>query len=59
MRSAITEIYPVYLSPSQAPEGSIRITEPQVIREADYLTVQPPEGPYGPLQEYSRRLWIC
>jgi len=59
MWSTVSEIYPSYLSPSQAPEGSLRVSEPQVIREADYLPVQPPKAPYGPSQEYSRRLWIC
>ena len=60
MWSSVSEVYPSYLSISQAPQGSVLIVEPQVIREYDYRPVQPPKGPYELTQDfYSRRLWIC
>jgi len=60
MWSSTTEIYPVYLSPSQAPIGTVVIVEPQVALVTDYRPVQPPKGPYELTEDfYARRLWIC
>ena len=59
MWSTLLEVYPVHVSPSQAPVGAILVAEPQVVREVDYLPIQPPKAPYGLQQEYSRRLWVC
>ena len=60
MWSDIGEVYPTYYSPSQAPEGSVRVAEPQVIREYDYRPVQPQKAPYDLTPDYySKRLWIC
>ena len=59
MWSSPLEVYPVHVSPSQAPAGTILVAEPQVTRQVDYLPVQPPKAPYELQQEYSRRLWIC
>ena len=53
------EVYPVHVSPSQAPVGTVLVAEPQVVRQVDYLPVQSAKAPYGLQQEYSRRLWVC
>jgi len=58
MWSTVSEVYPSYLSLSQAPQGSVLVVEPQVVRQVDYLPVAPPVAPYE-LTTYSRRLWIC
>jgi len=59
MWSSVGEVYPVHVSPSQAPVGAILVAEPQVVRQIDYLPVQPAKAPYELQQEYSRRLWVC
>jgi len=60
MWSTVTEAYPMYFSPSQAPQGSVRVVEPQVIREYDYRFIRSPMAPYElTSQQYSKRLWIC
>jgi hypothetical protein len=60
MWSTVSEVYPTYFSPSQAPQGSVLIVEPQVIREYDYRFIRPPMAPYELTEhQYSKRLWIC
>jgi len=58
--STVSEVYPSHLSLSQAPQGSVLVVEPKVIREVHYRPVQPPAAPYElTTNTYSRRLWIC
>jgi hypothetical protein len=60
MWSTVSEVYPTYLNPSQAPVGSVRVVEPQVVREYDYRLIQPPAAPYELTDKmYAKRLWIC
>jgi len=60
MWSTVSEVYPSYLALSQAPQGSVRVVEPQVSIQLDYRLIQPPLSPYETQQHiYSRRLWLC
>jgi hypothetical protein len=46
------------VSPITAPQGMAHVIEPQVIREQDYMRVQPASKPYEAIP-YSQWLWIC
>jgi len=61
MWSSPLELYPVHVSPTQAPQGQVFVAEPQVaIKCQDYLSIQPTRGPYELAQDfYKRRLWVC
>jgi len=61
MWSSIGEMYPMHSAPAQAALGQVLVIEPQVsYKLEDYLSVQPPKGPYELSQDfYKRRLWIC
>ena len=51
------ELYPVHVSPTIAPQGMAYVIEPQVIREQDYMRVQPISKPYE-ITAYSTLHWI-
>ena len=52
------ELYPVHVSPTIAPQGMAYVIEPQVIREQDYMRVQPISKPYE-ITAYSTLHWIA
>jgi hypothetical protein len=58
MWSDVTNLYPTHIAPSAAPVGQVLVTEPQVIREQDYMRVQPPSKPYQPMS-YSTMHWVA
>ena len=58
MWSSPLELYPVHVSPTIAPQGTALVVEPQVIREQDYMRVQPPSKPYMPTA-YSTLHWVA
>jgi len=58
MSSSITSLYPSNIAPTIAPVGQVLVTEPQVIRERDYMRVQPPSKPYQPTA-YSTLHWVA
>ena len=51
------QLYPVHVSPTIAPQGMAYVIEPQVIREQDYMRVQPISKPYE-ITAYSTLHWI-
>ena len=51
------ELYPIHVSPTIAPQGMAHVVEPQVIREQDYMRVQPISKPYE-ITAYSTLHWI-
>ena len=57
MWSDVTTLYPSHIAPT-APVGQVLVTEPQVIRERDYMRVQPPSKPYE-VAAYSTVHWIA
>ena len=58
MWSDIAALYPSYTAPSTAPVGQVLLNEPQVIREEDYMCVQPPSKPYS-IPAYSTIHWVA
>ena len=58
MWSSIAELYPSYIAPATAPVGQVLIIEPQVIRERDYMIVQPISKPYA-ITAYSTLHWVA
>ena len=58
MWSDVTTLYPSHIALSTAPVGQVLVTEPQVIREQDYMRVQPPSKPYE-VAAYSTIHWIA
>ena len=52
------ELYPVHVSPTIAPQGMAYVIEPQVIREQDYMRVQPISKPYE-ITAYSTLHWVA
>ena len=52
------QLYPVHVSPTIAPQGMAYVIEPQVIREQDYMRVQPISKPYE-ITAYSTLHWIA
>ena len=52
------ELYPVHVSPTVAPQGMAYVVEPQVIREQDYMRVQPISKPYE-ITAYSTLHWVA
>jgi len=52
------ELYPIHVSPTIAPQGMAHVVEPQVIREQDYMRVQPISKPYE-ITAYSTLHWIA
>tara|TARA_B110000263_G_scaffold226819_1_gene218718 strand:- start:271 stop:459 length:189 start_codon:yes stop_codon:yes gene_type:complete len=62
MELTAAEIYPVHISPAQAPAGQVYTVKAVGVeyKLQDYMIVQPGRAPYEITQElYSRRLWIC
>jgi hypothetical protein len=56
MWSSPLELYPVFMPlPVQ---GQAQVIEPQVIRERDYMRVQPPSKPYTHTA-YSTLHWVA
>jgi len=56
------ELYPVHVSPAQAPASGIYTVKALGVEYQlqDYMVVQPSRKPYEiTLELYSRRLWIC
>ena len=56
------ELYPVHISPAQAPVTGVYTIEALGVeyKLQDYLIVQPAKAPYELTQEiYARRLWVC
>jgi len=58
MWPSVSEVYPAYANLLPAPVGQVLVSEPQVVRQAEYRPVKPPEAPYE-LTVYSKRLWVC
>jgi hypothetical protein len=58
MWSSPLELYPIHVAPTITPVGQVLVTEPQVIREQDYMRVQPPSEPYKPTA-YSTLHWVA
>jgi hypothetical protein len=56
--SSPLQLYPVHVSPITAPQGMAHVIEPQVIREQDYMRVQPPNKPYTHTA-YSTLHWVA
>jgi len=52
------QLYPIHVSPAIAPQGMAYVIEPQVIREQDYMRVQPISKPYE-ITAYSTLHWIA
>ena len=52
------ELYPIHVSPTIAPQGMAHVVEPQVIREQDYMRVQPTSKPYE-ITAYSTLHWVA
>ena len=52
------QLYPIHVSPTIAPQGMAYVIEPQVIREQDYMRVQPISKPYE-ITPYSTLHWIA
>ena len=52
------QLYPVHVSPTIAPQGMAHVVEPQVIREQDYMRVQPISKPYE-ITAYSTLHWVA
>ena len=52
------QLYPIHVSPTIAPQGMAYVIEPQVIREQDYMRVQPISKPYE-ITAYSTLHWIA
>lgn len=58
MWSSPLQLYPVHVSPTIAVQGMAYVVEPQVIREQDYMRVQPISKPYA-LPAYSTLHWVA
>ena len=58
MWSSPLELFPVHVSPTIAPQGMAYVIEPQVIRDRDYMIVQPISKPYA-VNAYSTLHWIA
>lgn len=54
----ITELYPIHVSPMVAVQGMAHVVEPKVVRERDYMCVQPASKPYKPTA-YSTLHWVA
>ena len=52
------QLYPIHVSPTIAPQGMAHVVEPQVIREQDYMRVQPISKPYE-ITAYSTLHWVA
>jgi hypothetical protein len=58
MLSSPLELYPIHISPTTAPVGMALVVEPKVIRERDYMCVQPASKPYTAMR-YSTLHWVA
>lgn len=58
MWSDVASVYPSHIAPTIAPMGQVLVIEPQVIREQDYIRVQPANKPYA-ATTYSTLHWVA